>query len=81
LYEWYGLLPPSCTLNAFYEAIPISSEPQRFVGDRLIVHFFYAKDGTPPEAGTNEACAFSDNYEGFETLNANVIWMSPESGE
>jgi peroxiredoxin len=36
---------------------------------------------TVPEAGTNEACAFSDNYEGFETLNARVIRIDSDSVE
>jgi peroxiredoxin len=36
---------------------------------------------TVPEAGTNEACAFNDNYEEYETLHAKVMRISSDSVE
>ncbi len=58
-----------------------TGEPIRlsdFRDDKVVVLFFYPKDGTP--VCTKEACAFRDSYEQFSEAGAQVIGVS-SSGE
>lgn len=48
-------ITPLLYSERFLRTHPKSSETQRFLGDRLIVHFFYPKDGTPRRAPTKPA--------------------------
>ncbi|HZG61987.1 MAG TPA: peroxiredoxin [Rubrobacteraceae bacterium] len=50
-----------------------------FIGEKPVVLFFYPKDDTP--GCTKQACAFRDDYEGFEKLDAEVIGISSDSVE
>jgi thioredoxin-dependent peroxiredoxin len=50
-----------------------------FLGKKPVVLFFYPKDDTP--GCTKEACAFRDDYEEFEKLDAEVIGISSDSVE
>ena len=50
-----------------------------FMGERPVVLFFYPKDDTP--GCTKEVCAFRDEYEAFEKLDAEVIGISSDSVE
>jgi thioredoxin-dependent peroxiredoxin len=50
---------------------------QEFLGDRLVVLFFYPKDDTP--GCTKQACAFRDDYEEFGKLDAEVLGISSDS--
>jgi thioredoxin-dependent peroxiredoxin len=52
---------------------------QEFLGDRLVVLFFYPKDDTP--GCTKQACAFRDDYEEFGKLDAEVLGISSDSLE
>lgn len=45
--------------------------------DRVVVLFFYPKDGT--SVCTKEACAFRDAYEDFVSLGATVVGVSGDS--
>jgi thioredoxin-dependent peroxiredoxin len=47
------------------------------IGERVIVLYFFPKDGTP--GCTAEACAFRDNYEVFTDAGAEVIGISSDS--
>jgi thioredoxin-dependent peroxiredoxin len=49
---------------------------QEFLGDRLVVLFFYPKDDTP--GCTKQACAFRDDYEEFGKLDAEVLGISSD---
>jgi thioredoxin-dependent peroxiredoxin len=49
-----------------------------FLG-KPVVLFFYPKDDTP--GCTKEACAFRDDYDQFERLDAQVIGISSDSVE
>jgi len=58
-----------------------TGEPIRlsdFRDDKVVVMFFYPKDGTP--VCTKEACGFRDRYEQFTEAGAHVIGIS-SSGE
>jgi thioredoxin-dependent peroxiredoxin len=48
-----------------------------FMGKKPVVLFFYPKDDTP--GCTKEACAFRDDYEEFDKLDAQVIGISSDS--
>jgi peroxiredoxin Q/BCP len=48
-----------------------------FLGQRVVVLYFYPKDDTP--GCTAEACAFRDNYEVFTEAGAEVIGVSSDS--
>jgi len=48
-----------------------------FLGKKPVVLFFYPKDDTP--GCTKEACAFRDDYEEFDKLDAKVIGISSDS--
>jgi peroxiredoxin Q/BCP len=50
-----------------------------FIGTKPVVLFFYPKDDTP--GCTKEACAFRDDYDQFEKLDAKVIGISSDSVE
>jgi thioredoxin-dependent peroxiredoxin len=50
-----------------------------FIGTKPVVLFFYPKDDTP--GCTKEACAFRDDYDQFEKLDAEVIGISSDSVE
>jgi thioredoxin-dependent peroxiredoxin len=50
-----------------------------FIGTKPVVLFFYPKDDTP--GCTKEACAFRDDYEEFDKLDAQVIGISSDSVE
>jgi thioredoxin-dependent peroxiredoxin len=50
-----------------------------FIGTKPVVLFFYPKDDTP--GCTKEACAFRDDYEEFDKLDAEVIGISSDSVE
>ncbi|HXS61564.1 MAG TPA: peroxiredoxin [Streptosporangiaceae bacterium] len=47
------------------------------LGDRVIVLYFFPKDGTP--GCTAEACAFRDSHEVFAEAGAEVIGVSSDS--
>jgi len=47
--------------------------------DRVVVLFFYPKDGTA--ICTKEACAFRDSYEQFVDAGATVVGVSGDSAE
>ena len=47
------------------------------IGDRIIVLYFFPKDGTP--GCTAEACAFRDSHEVFTDAGAEVIGVSSDS--
>ncbi len=48
-----------------------------YVGEKLIVIYFYPKDDTP--GCTKEACKFRDEFEVFTDLNAIVIGISNDN--
>jgi len=48
-----------------------------FLGKKPVVLFFHPKDDTP--GCTKEACAFRDDYEEFDKLDAEVIGISSDS--
>ena len=50
-----------------------------FIGKKIIVLYFYPKDGTP--GCTAEACSFRDNYDVFQKAGAEVIGISSDSVE
>jgi peroxiredoxin Q/BCP len=50
-----------------------------FLGKKPVVLFFHPKDDTP--GCTKEACAFRDDYEEFDKLDAQVIGISSDSVE
>ena len=50
-----------------------------YIGTKPVVLFFYPKDDTP--GCTKEACAFRDDYDQFEKLDAEVIGISSDSVE
>ncbi len=47
------------------------------LGDRVVVLYFFPKDGTP--GCTAEACAFRDSHEVFADADAEVIGVSSDS--
>ncbi len=64
-----------------FSATTHTGEPIRlsdFRGEKVVVLFFYPRDGTP--VCTKEACAFRDHYEQFSETGAQVIGVS-SSGE
>ena len=64
-----------------FSATTHAGEPIRlsdFRGEKVVVLFFYPRDGTP--VCTKEACAFRDHYEQFSEIGAQVIGVS-SSGE
>ena len=50
-----------------------------FLGEKVVILYFYPKDGTP--GCTKEACAFRDEHEEFGKLDAEVIGVSSDSVE
>ena len=50
-----------------------------FIGKKIIVLYFYPKDGTP--GCTAEACSFRDNYDVFKNAGAEVIGISSDAVE
>src|SRR5215213_11947835 len=48
-----------------------------FLDEKPVVLFFHPKDDTP--GCTKEACAFRDDYEEFDKLDAEVIGISSDS--
>ena len=50
-----------------------------FIGKKIIVLYFYPKDGTP--GCTAEACSFRDNYDVFKKAGAEVIGISSDAVE
>ncbi len=50
-----------------------------FIGKKIIVLYFYPKDGTP--GCTAEACSFRDNYDVFKQAGAEVIGISSDAVE
>ena len=50
-----------------------------FLGKKPVVLFFYPKDDTP--GCKREVCAFSDDYEQFGGLDAEVVGISSDSVE
>ena len=50
-----------------------------FLGKRVLVLFFYPRDGTP--ICTQEACAFRDSYDQFIEAGAEVVGVSSDSEE
>lgn len=47
--------------------------------DHKVVLYFYPKDDTP--GCTAEACAFRDDYDQFQQMDAVILGMSPDSSE
>jgi peroxiredoxin Q/BCP len=47
-----------------------------FLGERVVVLYFYPKDNTP--GCTAEACAFRDSYEVFTEAGAEVVGVSSD---
>ncbi len=47
-----------------------------FAGKRVVL-YFYPRDNTP--GCSRQACAFAQNYEGFKSLDAEVIGISKDS--
>jgi thioredoxin-dependent peroxiredoxin len=67
---------PNVTLHFHTgESIPLAD----LYRDRVVVLFFYPKDGTA--ICTKEACAFRDSYEQFTDAGATVIGVSSDSAE
>jgi thioredoxin-dependent peroxiredoxin len=52
---------------------------KEFLGEKVVILYFYPKDGTP--GCTKEACAFRDEHEEFGKLDAEVIGVSSDSVE
>ena len=50
-----------------------------FFGKKKLVIYFYPKDDTP--GCTREACSFSDQFEDFKTVGAEVFGISADSVE
>lgn len=50
---------------------------QDYIGKQNLVIYFYPKDDTP--GCTKQACAFRDQYEDFNDLNAEVFGISDQS--
>jgi peroxiredoxin Q/BCP len=48
-----------------------------FIGKKKMVIYFYPKDDTP--GCTKEACSFRDQFEVFQSLDAEVIGISSDS--
>jgi peroxiredoxin Q/BCP len=48
-----------------------------FLGKRVVVLFFYPRDGTP--ICTKEACSFRDSYRQFMDAGAEVVGVSSDS--
>jgi peroxiredoxin Q/BCP len=49
------------------------------LGKKIIVLYFYPKDGTP--GCTAEACSFRDSYEDFKDLGCEVIGISSDTAK
>ncbi len=47
-----------------------------FLGQKVVL-YFYPKDNTP--GCTKQACAFAENYKGFQEINAQVVGISKDS--
>jgi len=52
---------------------------KEFLGEKVVILYFYPKDDTP--GCTKEACAFRNEHEEFEKLDAEVIGISSDSVE
>src|SRR5829696_8785269 len=52
---------------------------KEFLGEKVVILYFYPKDGTP--GCTKQACAFRDEHEEFGKLDAEVIGISSDSVE
>jgi len=52
---------------------------KEFLGEKVVILYFYPKDGTP--GCTKEACAFRDEHKEFGKLDAEVIGVSSDSVE
>ena len=52
---------------------------QSVLGKKIIVLYFYPKDGTP--GCTAEACSFRDSYEDFKDLGCEVIGISSDTAQ
>ncbi len=50
-----------------------------FVGKRVVVLFFYPKDGSP--VCTKEVCAFRDAYQAFVDAGAEVLGVSSDAAD
>jgi peroxiredoxin Q/BCP len=71
-----GDLAPNVTLHLHTgETIPLAD----LYRDRVVVLFFYPKDGTA--VCTKEACAFRDSYEKFVEAGATVVGVSSDSAK
>jgi peroxiredoxin Q/BCP len=67
---------PNVTLHLHTgETVPLAD----LYRDRVVVLFFYPKDGTA--ICTKEACAFRDSYEKFTDAGATVVGVSSDSAE
>lgn len=60
-------------LNQYNEEVNIDE----YVGKKNLVIYFYPKDDTP--GCTKEACSFRDQFEVFQSLDAEVIGISSDS--
>ncbi len=56
-----------------------SFDIQSVLGEKIIVLYFYPKDGTP--GCTAEACSFRDSYEDFKDLGCEVIGISSDTAK
>ena len=52
-------------------------DSQNSIGKKPLVIYFYPKDNTP--GCTTQACSFSDQYEDFKDLGAEVIGISSDT--
>jgi thioredoxin-dependent peroxiredoxin len=52
---------------------------KEFLGEKVVMLYFYPKDDTP--GCTKEACAFRDEHEEFDKLDAEIIGVSSDSVE
>jgi len=67
---------PNITLASHAgEAMSLSD----YVGKRVVVLFFYPKDGSP--VCTKEVCAFRDAYQAFIDAGAEVIGVSSDAAD
>ena len=64
---------PAFTLNN-QDGTPV--EITQFIGERILVLYFYPKDDTP--GCTKEACSFRDQYTVFQDLGCEVIGISSD---
>jgi len=69
-----SLAPPFTLEDASGRSVSLSD----FLGKRVVV-YFYPKDSTP--GCTKEACQFNDSLDEFKRIGAEVVGISPDSGE